>query len=96
MDRPHPDFPEEEQLNPFIGANDDRRRPNHRRPDRAYKFGHADAAYVPPTAPPLPEPPSERPPSPPTTSPYRDTETRLPTLEILRLLQYKRRINCKT
>ena len=75
MDRPHPDFPEEEQLNPFIGGNDERR-PSHRRPDRAYKFDHADAAYVQPTLPPppLPEPPSERPPSPPTTSPYREEQ----------------------
>ena len=73
MDRPHPDFPEEEELNPFIIAdNDDDRRSKHR--DRAYKFD-IDDAYQPTTAPKftrLSAPPSERPLSPPTTSPYRE------------------------
>ena len=71
MDRPHPDFPEEEELNPFITADDDRRS-KHR--DRAYKFDINDA-YQPTAAPELTRlsaPSSDRPPSPPTTSPYRE------------------------
>ena len=66
MDRPHPNFPEEQELNPFIGADNDRGA-KHR--DRAYKFDINDA-YQPTMAPYVPS--SERPPSPPTTSPYRD------------------------
>ena len=67
MDRPHPNFPEEQDLNPFIVAEHNDRGAKHR--DRAYKFDINDA-YQPTKAPYLPS--SERPPSPPTTSPYRD------------------------